>query len=152
MWANLPAKSQVKGRREKSRRPSVSSDTSESDSDTAMERIAKDAGGRLWFQLYMWREKALSDELVRRVNVTAGRASANLIGSPRSVLPSREKICGAQPMSIELSRQAVPFGSQFEERQHFHGLSDSSRLAPTKISALPAKLAGRRAIPFFGKA
>jgi (S)-mandelate dehydrogenase len=31
-----------------------------------MEKIARDAGGRLWFQLYMWREKELSDELVRR--------------------------------------------------------------------------------------
>lgn len=35
-------------------------------SNTSMEKIAKEAGGRLWFQLYMWREKDLSDELVRR--------------------------------------------------------------------------------------
>jgi len=35
-------------------------------SNTSMEKIAKEAGGRLWFQLYMWREKHLSDELVRR--------------------------------------------------------------------------------------
>jgi (S)-mandelate dehydrogenase len=35
-------------------------------SNTSMEKIAKHAGGRLWFQLYMWREKDLSDELVRR--------------------------------------------------------------------------------------
>jgi isopentenyl diphosphate isomerase/L-lactate dehydrogenase-like FMN-dependent dehydrogenase len=35
-------------------------------SNTAMEKIAKEAGGQLWFQLYMWREKELSYELVRR--------------------------------------------------------------------------------------
>lgn len=35
-------------------------------SNTSMEKVAKEAGGRLWFQLYMWREKHLSDELVRR--------------------------------------------------------------------------------------
>jgi isopentenyl diphosphate isomerase/L-lactate dehydrogenase-like FMN-dependent dehydrogenase len=35
-------------------------------SNTAMEKIAKEAGGRLWFQLYMWRDKELSDELVKR--------------------------------------------------------------------------------------
>jgi (S)-mandelate dehydrogenase len=34
--------------------------------NTSMEKIAKEAHGRLWFQLYMWREKELSDELVRR--------------------------------------------------------------------------------------
>ncbi len=35
-------------------------------SNTAMERIAGEAGGRNWFQLYMWREKELSYEVVRR--------------------------------------------------------------------------------------
>jgi (S)-mandelate dehydrogenase len=35
-------------------------------SNTSMEKVAQEAGGRLWFQLYMWREKELSDELVRR--------------------------------------------------------------------------------------
>jgi (S)-mandelate dehydrogenase len=34
-------------------------------SNTPMEKVA-DAGGRPWFQLYMWREKELSYELVRR--------------------------------------------------------------------------------------
>ena len=33
---------------------------------TAMERLAKEAPGRLWFQLYMWRDRALSHGLVRR--------------------------------------------------------------------------------------
>jgi isopentenyl diphosphate isomerase/L-lactate dehydrogenase-like FMN-dependent dehydrogenase len=35
-------------------------------SNTSMEKVAKEAGGKLWFQLYMWREKELSYELVKR--------------------------------------------------------------------------------------
>ena len=35
-------------------------------SNTSMEKVAEQAGGNLWFQLYMWREKELSYELVRR--------------------------------------------------------------------------------------
>ena len=37
-------------------------------SNTAMEKIAGEAGGRNWFQLYMWREKELSYEVVRRAH------------------------------------------------------------------------------------
>jgi isopentenyl diphosphate isomerase/L-lactate dehydrogenase-like FMN-dependent dehydrogenase len=35
-------------------------------SSTSIEQMAAEAGGRLWFQLYMWREKQLSYELVER--------------------------------------------------------------------------------------
>lgn len=35
-------------------------------SNTPMEKLANEAGGRLWMQLYMWRDKDLSDELVKR--------------------------------------------------------------------------------------
>lgn len=35
-------------------------------SNTPMEKLANEAGGRLWMQLYMWKEKDLSDELVKR--------------------------------------------------------------------------------------
>jgi len=35
-------------------------------SNTPMEKLAQEVGGRLWMQLYMWREKQLSDDLVRR--------------------------------------------------------------------------------------
>ncbi|RXZ36796.1 alpha-hydroxy-acid oxidizing protein [Oxalobacteraceae bacterium CAVE-383] len=35
-------------------------------SNTSMEKVAEQAGGQLWFQLYMWREKALSYELIKR--------------------------------------------------------------------------------------
>ena len=35
-------------------------------SNTSMEKIAREAGGRLWFQLYMWQKRELSFELVER--------------------------------------------------------------------------------------
>ncbi len=35
-------------------------------SNTSMEKIAAEAGGRLWFQLYMWRDKQMSYEVVKR--------------------------------------------------------------------------------------
>jgi (S)-mandelate dehydrogenase len=35
-------------------------------SNTPMEKVAQESGARAWFQLYMWREKELSYELVRR--------------------------------------------------------------------------------------
>jgi isopentenyl diphosphate isomerase/L-lactate dehydrogenase-like FMN-dependent dehydrogenase len=35
-------------------------------SNTPMEKLANEVGGRFWFQLYMWKEKQLSDELVKR--------------------------------------------------------------------------------------
>lgn len=33
---------------------------------TAMEKVATEAGGRLWFQLYMWADRSLSHQLVDR--------------------------------------------------------------------------------------
>jgi (S)-mandelate dehydrogenase len=33
---------------------------------TPMETIAKEAGGRLWFQLYMWKEQELSYQMIAR--------------------------------------------------------------------------------------
>src|SRR5688500_3057721 len=33
---------------------------------TAMEKVAAEAGGRLWFQLYMWPDKSMSHRLVER--------------------------------------------------------------------------------------
>ena len=35
-------------------------------SNTPMEKLANEAGGRRWMQLYMWKEKHYSDELVRK--------------------------------------------------------------------------------------
>ena len=36
--------------------------------NTPMEKISAEAGGRLWFQLYVWNERELSYELIRRAD------------------------------------------------------------------------------------
>jgi isopentenyl diphosphate isomerase/L-lactate dehydrogenase-like FMN-dependent dehydrogenase len=36
-------------------------------SNTPMEKIAAEAGGQLWYQLYLWRNKQLSYDLIKRV-------------------------------------------------------------------------------------
>ncbi len=41
---------------------------------TALERVADEAGGRLWFQLYMWPDHALSHQLVERARVAGYEA------------------------------------------------------------------------------
>ena len=41
---------------------------------TAMERVADEAGGELWFQLYMWPDRSLSHELVDRAKAAGYKA------------------------------------------------------------------------------
>jgi isopentenyl diphosphate isomerase/L-lactate dehydrogenase-like FMN-dependent dehydrogenase len=41
---------------------------------TSMERVAAEAGGRLWFQLYMWPDKAMSHTLVERARAAGYEA------------------------------------------------------------------------------
>ncbi|MBC7782004.1 MAG: alpha-hydroxy-acid oxidizing protein [Proteobacteria bacterium] len=41
---------------------------------TAMERVADEAGGDLWFQLYMWPDRSLSHELVQRAKAAGYKA------------------------------------------------------------------------------
>lgn len=41
---------------------------------TAMERVAEQAGGELWFQLYMWPDRSLSHELVERAKAAGYKA------------------------------------------------------------------------------
>ena len=41
---------------------------------TAMERVAEEAGGRLWFQLYMWPDKSMSHKLVERARAAGYEA------------------------------------------------------------------------------
>jgi (S)-mandelate dehydrogenase len=41
---------------------------------TAMERVAEEAGGRLWFQLYMWPDKSMSHKLVGRARAAGYEA------------------------------------------------------------------------------
>jgi len=55
---------------------------------TPMEELAEQAGGTLWFQLYMWPDRALSHRLVERAQAAGFRALMVTIDSP--VPPSRE--------------------------------------------------------------
>jgi isopentenyl diphosphate isomerase/L-lactate dehydrogenase-like FMN-dependent dehydrogenase len=41
---------------------------------TAMERVADEAGGELWFQLYLWPDRSLSHELVNRAKAAGYKA------------------------------------------------------------------------------
>ncbi len=41
---------------------------------TSMERVASEAGGRLWFQLYMWPDKSMSHKLVERARAAGYEA------------------------------------------------------------------------------
>jgi isopentenyl diphosphate isomerase/L-lactate dehydrogenase-like FMN-dependent dehydrogenase len=55
---------------------------------TAMERVAKEAGGRLWFQLYMWPDKSMSHKLVERAR--AAGYEALIVTVDGAVSPNRE--------------------------------------------------------------
>jgi isopentenyl diphosphate isomerase/L-lactate dehydrogenase-like FMN-dependent dehydrogenase len=55
---------------------------------TAMERVAAEAGGRLWFQLYMWPDKSMSHSLVKRAR-SAGY-EALVVTVDGAVSPNRE--------------------------------------------------------------
>ena len=59
---------------------------------TAMEKIAEhggpDKGGRLWFQLYVWKQRELSHQLIERANRNGFEALIVTVDSP--VSPNRE--------------------------------------------------------------
>ena len=59
---------------------------------TAMEKIAKhggpEVGGRLWFQLYVWKQRELSHQLIERANRNGFEALIVTVDSP--VSPNRE--------------------------------------------------------------
>jgi isopentenyl diphosphate isomerase/L-lactate dehydrogenase-like FMN-dependent dehydrogenase len=55
---------------------------------TAMERVAEEAGGRLWFQLYMWPDKSMSHKLVERAR--AAGFEALIVTVDGVVSPNRE--------------------------------------------------------------
>jgi len=54
----------------------------------SMERVAQEAGGRLWFQLYMWPERSMSYELIDRVKAAGYEALVVTVDTP--VTPNRE--------------------------------------------------------------
>ena len=49
---------------------------------TAMERVAAEAGGRLWFQLYMWPDRSLSHKLVERAKAAGYEALVVTVDGP----------------------------------------------------------------------
>ena len=51
-------------------------------------RVASAAGGRLWFQLYMWRDRALSYELINRARAAGYEALILTVDTP--IGPNRE--------------------------------------------------------------
>lgn len=55
---------------------------------TSMERIAAEAPGRLWFQLYMWPDRTMSHDLVRRAQ--AAGFEALMVTVDTAVAPNRE--------------------------------------------------------------
>ena len=55
---------------------------------TAMEKIIEQAGGRLWFQLYMWPDRSLSHKLVERAR--AAGYEALIVTVDGAVAPNRE--------------------------------------------------------------
>jgi isopentenyl diphosphate isomerase/L-lactate dehydrogenase-like FMN-dependent dehydrogenase len=55
---------------------------------TAMERVAAEAGGTLWFQLYLWPERELSFKLVERARDAGFEALVFTVDTP--VAPGRE--------------------------------------------------------------
>ncbi len=55
---------------------------------TAMEKVAAEAGGKLWFQLYMWPDRSLSHKLVERAKAAGYEALIVTVDS--AVSPNRE--------------------------------------------------------------
>jgi L-lactate dehydrogenase (cytochrome)/(S)-mandelate dehydrogenase len=55
---------------------------------TAMEKVAEEAGGKLWFQLYMWPDRSLSHRLVERAKAAGYEALIVTVDS--AVSPNRE--------------------------------------------------------------
>ena len=55
---------------------------------TAMERVAAEAGGTLWFQFYMWPDRSLSHQIVERARDAGYEALVFTVDTP--VAPGRE--------------------------------------------------------------
>jgi len=55
---------------------------------TALEQVAEEAGGTLWFQVYMWPDRSLSHQLVERAKAAGYQALIVTVDTP--VPPGRE--------------------------------------------------------------
>lgn len=72
-----------------------------------MERVAAEAGGRLWFQLYMWPDRAMSHQLV-----------------------ARAKACGYEALMVTVDN-AAPANREYNRR---NGFSLPMRMSRTNIA------------------
>ncbi|MGQ0522664.1 MAG: alpha-hydroxy acid oxidase [Betaproteobacteria bacterium] len=55
---------------------------------TALEKVAEEAGGTLWFQVYMWPDRSLSHRLIERAKAAGYQALIVTVDTP--VTPGRE--------------------------------------------------------------
>lgn len=55
---------------------------------TSLERVASEAGSKLWFQVYMWPDRAASHALIERAKVAGYEALVVTVDTP--VTPGRE--------------------------------------------------------------
>ena len=55
---------------------------------TALERVAEEAGGTLWFQVYMWPDRSMSHRLIKRAEAAGYQALIVTVDTP--VTPGRE--------------------------------------------------------------
>ena len=73
---------------------------------TAMEKVAEEAGGTLWFQLYMWPDRSLSHKLVERARAAGFEGLVVTVDSP--VPPSREyNLHNAFTLPFSITRRNV---------------------------------------------
>lgn len=66
-------------------------------STTAVEQVAQAAQGALWFQLYVYRDRAATADLIARVEAAGARALVVTVDAPMFGLRERD---GAHPMTL----------------------------------------------------
>jgi 4-hydroxymandelate oxidase len=66
-------------------------------STTAVEDVAQASGGALWFQLYVYRDRAATEDLIARVEAAGAKALVVTVDAPMFGLRERD---GAHPMTL----------------------------------------------------
>jgi len=89
----------------------------------SLEQVAREAGGRLWFQLNLWRDRASSYDLVARAEANGYEALMLTVDNPAS--PNRE-------YNARNGLHALPlrFGSRFPSIA-WRSCSRTPRASPT---------------------
>lgn len=73
---------------------------------TSMERIVQEAGGDLWFQLYMWADQSLSHRLIDRVNAVGFETLIVTVDGPVGGNREYNKVNGFS-MPFKSNRRAI---------------------------------------------